>query len=101
MNEVQKAAIARADAKIKPALELYAERNRGFRTVARISLEDLRRVNDIVARLTDDDLRLVVRFAEGLAEWHDLEQPLSGATKNGGSEQEQAGSGSPAQADGF
>lgn len=69
MTEVQKAAIAKADASMKPALDLYAARNKLMTIVCRLPLRDLERLNRIIAALPDADLRRVAAFAEGLAEW--------------------------------
>ncbi len=69
MNELQTAAVARADAAMKPALDLYAERNKIATLYYRLPLRDLVRLNQLLARLSDDDLRRVAAFAEGLAEW--------------------------------
>lgn len=66
-----KEANARTDAKMKPALDLYAGRNKLFHMVCRLPLRDLLRLNGILERLSDDDLRRVAAFAEGLAEWAD------------------------------
>ncbi len=69
MTEVQQAAIARADAAMKPALDLYAARCRLMYLVCGMPLRDLDRVNAIIDALSQDDLRRVAAFAEGLAEW--------------------------------
>lgn len=66
-----KEANARADAKMKPALDLYAGRNKLFHLVCRLELRDLLRLNGILARLSDADLKRVAAYAEGLAEWSD------------------------------
>lgn len=69
MTPVQAAAIARADAAMKPALDLYAERCKAFRGVCLLELRDLKRLNQVIAALSHDDLRQVAAFAEVLAEW--------------------------------
>ena len=69
MTDVQAAAIARADASMKPALDLYAARNVLMHKICMLPMRDLERLNGILARLSDDDLRRVAAFAEGLAEW--------------------------------
>lgn len=53
----------------KRAVELYDERCRLAHLYYRLDLPTLRRVNEIVARLSDDALREVVAYAEGLAMW--------------------------------
>lgn len=69
INPVQAAAIARADAQIAPVMELYKERNRLHVLIYRLPLSDLVRLNELLAKLSDDDLRQVAAFAEGLAAW--------------------------------
>lgn len=81
MNDVQKAAIARADASMAPALELYEERSKIAYVYYRLDLESLRRVNKILRALTDQELRMVAAYAEGLAEWR-LPEPQSGDAEN-------------------
>lgn len=88
MNDVQTAAIARADASMAPALELYAERNKLAHVYYRLDLESLRLVNRLLRTLTDDELRMVARYAEGLAEWRlpdsqSGDAPTSQATTTG------------------
>jgi len=62
-------AIARADAIMAPALELYAERNKLAALYYRLPLRDLVRLNQLIAQLSEEDLRRVVAFAEGLVAW--------------------------------
>lgn len=69
MTEVQSAAIAKANASMKPALDLYEARCWLWHLSCRLPLRDLQRLNAILARLSDNDLRMVATFAEGLAEW--------------------------------
>lgn len=69
MTEVQQAAIAKADASMKPALDLYRERCFLWRLSCRLPLRDLERLNGILRQLSDDDMKRVAAFAEGLAEW--------------------------------
>lgn len=74
---VVKAANAKADAAMKPALDLYAERNWFFRKVCEVSLRDLRRLRSVIEHLSEADIKRVCAFAEGLAEWsgHEPESP--------------------------
>lgn len=69
MNELQAAAIAKANASMKPALDLYEQRCHLWRLSCRLPLRDLKRLNALLAKLSDNDLRMVATFAEGLAEW--------------------------------
>lgn len=73
LTDAQRKGLAAAESKIQPALELYAERNRLAVVVYRLPLGDLKRLNDLVAKLGDDGLRQVARYAEALAEWADAE----------------------------
>lgn len=70
LTAAQQAAIAKADAQIAPAMALYAERNRIMHLACRLPLRDLQRLNRVLERLTDDDLRAVAAYAEGLADWN-------------------------------
>jgi hypothetical protein len=70
LTPVQKAAIARADAVIAPALQLYEERSKVARLVGRLPLRDIERLNRVLERLSDDDLRTVASYAEALADWN-------------------------------
>jgi hypothetical protein len=74
---------ARVDAVVNPAMELYAERNRFLHRFYRVSLRDLRRLNDCLTKLSDDDLRRVAVFAEGLAEWASGDAELPDGQANG------------------
>lgn len=67
--KVQEDAIARANAKIRPAMKLYEERNKLTFIIYRLELRDLERLNGILARLSDADIKQVAAYAEGLAEW--------------------------------
>lgn len=69
LTQAQRDAIAKADAAINPALRLYEERNKVAFLVYRLPLHDLVRLNQVLARLTEDDLRRVATYAEALAEW--------------------------------
>ncbi len=51
------------------AHELHAERSRILCRLGTVPIEDLRRLADILAALSDDDIRQVARFAESLALW--------------------------------
>lgn len=67
--EMVKTANAKADASMKPALDLYRERCWLWHLSCRLPLRDLERLNGILRQLSDDDLKRVAAFAEGLAEW--------------------------------
>lgn len=62
------------------ALELYAERNKLAVLYYRLDLPTLKRLNDIVANLSDENLREVVAFAEGLAMWGQPDSSSEDAT---------------------
>lgn len=68
-----KAAQARADAKIAEGMELYFERNKMAFFYYRLKIQDLKRLNRLVATLTDQELQMVARYAEGLALWREPE----------------------------
>lgn len=70
LTEVQRGAIARADAAMAPALALYEQRNKVARLIYRLPACDLERLNRVLERLTDDDLRRVASYAEGIADWN-------------------------------
>lgn len=70
LTAAQREGIARADAKINPALALYEERNKIARLVYRLPMRDVQRLNRVLERLTDEDLQAVAAFAEGLADWN-------------------------------
>lgn len=55
--------------KMRPQQELYDERCKLWRMSCDIPLRDLKRLNDLLRRLSHDDLKRAVAFAEGLAEW--------------------------------
>ena len=83
MNDVQAAAIAKADAMMKPALDLYAQRNVLMHKVCMMPYRDLERLNRILSSLSEGDLRKVAAFAEGLAEWESGESFSGDATDHG------------------
>lgn len=66
---IVKEATAKANAQMKPALDLYEERCWLWHLSMRLPLRDLKRLNGILKRLSDDDLKRVAAYAEGLAEW--------------------------------
>ena len=66
MTPAQKAAIDRADAKVAPALELYAARNVVAFHIYKLSLEDLKR---LAAALPHIEMADLVPYAEGLADF--------------------------------
>lgn len=49
--------------------KLYAERCWLWHLSCRLKLEDLERLNGILRKLSDDDMKRVAAYAEGLAEW--------------------------------
>lgn len=61
----------RVDAMMKPVHDLLDERFKLWRLSCRLELRDLERLNGILARLSDEDMKRVAAFAEGLAEWAD------------------------------
>lgn len=69
----QAALIAEVDAKVaaiaRPALERFKELSWIYSMACKLSLRDLIRLNQILRRLDDSDLKRVAAFAEGLAEW--------------------------------
>lgn len=74
MTEVQAAAIASANEKMRPAQELLANRNRLFYLVCRLEPRDLSRLTGVLDTLLAAEpdgslLRRVAAYAEGLAEW--------------------------------
>lgn len=69
MNDVQRSAIAKADASMAPALKLYEQRCYLWRLSCRLPLRDLERLNALLGKLSEEDLREVARYAEGLAEF--------------------------------
>lgn len=70
LTEVQAAAIAAADAKMERGLGLYEQRRLLWIKSCELPLHELRRLNDLLRNLSDDDLREVARYAEGLAEFN-------------------------------
>lgn len=74
MNDLQRAVIAAADAKIRPAMELYELRSEVFRKVCKVDREPLRRLVQVLQKLTPDELTMVLGYAEGLAAWSSTEQ---------------------------
>lgn len=69
MTEIQRDAIAKADASMAPALRMYEQRSYLWRLTCRLPLRELERLNDLLGKLTDEQLREVARYAEGLAEF--------------------------------
>jgi hypothetical protein len=75
VTEVQAAAIAAANERMRPAQELLANRNRLFYLVCRIEPRDLDRLTGVLNALLAADpsgslLKRVATYAEGLAEWY-------------------------------
>lgn len=68
--EAVAAANARARETIARGELLYTERNKIQYMIYRLPLRDLIRLNKILARLSEGDLKRVAAFAEGLAEWN-------------------------------
>ncbi len=96
MTEIQKAAIASAEAKMAPAMAVLRERNRVLRAMCvrvihRLELHDLVRLADLIENLDDDDFRQVAAFAEALAEWPKDGSSSGDATKAGEAAEDQAG----------
>jgi len=54
---------------LKKAHELYDERCKLAKLYYRLDIDSLRRVNRLLDILTDDELRDVAAYAEGLASW--------------------------------
>jgi hypothetical protein len=79
MTGEQRKAIDRADASMRPAMELYEHRNKISVIVGRLELRDLKRLTAVLAKLSDRDLKRVAAYAEGLAEWNETEQPSGDA----------------------
>lgn len=82
MTPAQIQAIAAAEARMRPALDLNEQRCKLWRMSMRLPLRDLMRLNWILADLSDDDMRQVAAFAEGLAEWNRMEQGQSGGQED-------------------
>jgi hypothetical protein len=77
----QLAAIARADAQMRPGLEMVEERFWLWRLSCGLALPELKRLNETLRKLSAADLKRVAAFAEGLAEWSSDEAQSSDATK--------------------
>lgn len=77
MTPEQLAAIARADEKMRPGLEMVEERFWLWRLSCGLALPELKRLNATLRKLSAEDLRKVAAYAEGLAEWgsDDAESP--------------------------
>jgi len=70
MNEVQRAALDRAAATIRPAMDLYEQRNRiACHLYKLLDVDQLRELADLLDRLSDDDLQQALEFVRGLAAW--------------------------------
>lgn len=52
------------------AVKLFDERVKVARLVDRLLLRDIERLNRVLERLTDDDLRAVAVYAEAMADWN-------------------------------
>lgn len=76
-------AIAAANARARETIArgdlIYTERNKIQFMIYRLPLRDLVRLNAILARLSEEDLKRVAAFAEGLAEWQMPEEPEADA----------------------
>jgi hypothetical protein len=83
LNEVQRTAIAAAKAAMRPAMELYENRNHIALLVGKLELRDLKRLVSIVKRLTPADWRELAAQAESLADWNgpQAESPDAPLTK--------------------
>lgn len=67
MTEVQQAAIARAQAQINPAMQLYELRNYMTYRVGLLALPDLQRLVTSMRQLGAEDFLGVIDYIEGLA----------------------------------
>lgn len=83
LTEVQKAAIARAEAKIAPALELYETRNKIFHMVGLLPLQDLRELAKLLTSMTKDELRMAAAYCQGLVEWRKAVEESQDADSSG------------------
>lgn len=70
MNDVQAAAIARADASTEHGRKLYELRTRLMYLICKMPMRDLERLCDLVGRMSLEDAREVAAYAEGLAEFN-------------------------------
>lgn len=94
MTEVQRAAIARAELAMRPAMELYEHRNRISYHVGLLDLETLKRLRRVLDALTGQDLEMLLENAEGLAEWNaPAEESPDAASSHQGASASAAGSG--------
>jgi hypothetical protein len=55
--------------RVKYGQKLCDERFWLWRLSCRLELRDLKRLNGILRKLSDDDMKRVAAYAEGLAEW--------------------------------
>jgi hypothetical protein len=69
VTDIQSAAIAKAQASMKPALDLYDQRTKLMHLICKVPLCDLIRLNLVIDQLSECDLKRVCAYAEGLAEW--------------------------------
>jgi hypothetical protein len=74
MTPGQKEGIARAEAKIEPAMELYRLRNRIAYMVGRLGRDELEEVVKVLDALNEYELSLVARYARGLADFRSAAQ---------------------------
>ena len=81
MTEVQAAAIAKADASTLHGRELYEQRSYLWRLTCFIELRDLKRLNELLGKLSKADLKQIAAYAEALAEWDAIAQSCSGGQK--------------------
>lgn len=65
-------------AQAKAGIALYHERVKLWTLTCRLPLRDIRRLNELLAKLSDDDLRQIAVYAEGLAEWDAIAHASSG-----------------------
>lgn len=80
MNDIQRAAIERAEAGMKPAMDLYKHRNEVSRLVGMLDLRDLKRLCKLLNALTPDELKDVAGYAEGLVSWRVSDEESGDAT---------------------
>lgn len=56
-------------ARMERGKKLYEERTWLWHLSCKLPLRDLKRLNGILRKLSDEDMKRVAAFAEGLAEW--------------------------------
>jgi hypothetical protein len=69
VNPVEGEVDKRVEAQIRPALDLYEERNKLAFLYYKLPLDKLKELNRLVRELSAGDLERVLAYAQGLAEW--------------------------------